>query len=127
MSTADVIRKLRPLHDQIVVEVKHPEEKVLASGLVLPAAARVIEGNINVAVEGEVVAVGRGRVVGKKFVETRAKIGQRVLFPQHTVEEVRVGFDGGSKSTFFKIYDDEVLCVVEGDGDITGVSGEVAA
>lgn len=127
MSLADAIRKhFRPLHDQVIVEVPHPKEKILASGLVIPAPKKVEEKNIPDAVEGVVVAVGRGRMVGKHFVETRAKVGQRVLFPQHTGETVRQEFDGGSKSDFFKIYDDEVLCVVEGLGEITGtVSNEV--
>jgi co-chaperonin GroES (HSP10) len=122
MVTPEMIRSLRLLHNQVLVEVPHPQERVLASGIVLPAAERVGEKNVAAGIEGTIVAIGPGRVVGKRFVETLGKRGQRVLFPNHAGDRVPQAFDGGSKSDFFKIYDDEILCVVEGDGEITGVT-----
>lgn len=119
---AHEIRHVRPLHDQILVEVARPVEKQLASGIVIPAAAKTDERNSADAIEGVVVAAGRGHMVGDHFVEVLSKVGQRVLFANHSAEKVRVAFDGGAKSDFFRIYDDEVLCLVEGEGEITGIS-----
>lgn len=118
---AHEIRNVRPLHDQILVEVPRPAEKVLASGIVIPAADRARERNTPDAIEGVVVATGRGHVVNKRFIEVKSRVGQRVLFANHAAEQVRTAFDGSAKSDFFRIYDDEVLCVVEGEGEITGV------
>lgn len=124
---AHEIRFVRPLHDQIIVEVMRPVEKKLASGLILPAPARTEERNTSDAIEGVVVAAGRGHKVSARFVEVRSKVGQRVLFANHSEEKIRLPFDGGAKSDFFHIYDDEVLCVVEGEGDITGIAPGVSA
>jgi co-chaperonin GroES (HSP10) len=122
MITPETIRSLRLLHDQVLVEVPHPQEKKLASGIILPPAEKVAEKNVATGIEGTIVAIGRGRVVGKRFVETQGKKGQRVLFPNHAGEHVPQCWDGGAKSDFFKIYDDEILCVVEGDGEIVGIA-----
>jgi co-chaperonin GroES (HSP10) len=117
----DSIRALRPLRNQIVVEVPFPVERTLPSGIILPAAARAREQNTADALEGTVVAVGRGRMVGSRFVEVRARVGDRVLFPNFSGEQIRTSMGGDDKHDYFRIYDDEVLGTVEGEGDITGV------
>lgn len=111
---------IRLLRDYVAVEVPNPKD-VLKNDVWRPAGLRPGEANMPTAIEGVVVAVGPGRLVGKRFVETLTKRGQRVVFPQHAGNEVRQGFDGGSGSTFFWLYDDEILCRIEGEGEVTGV------
>lgn len=66
--------KIRPLHDRVVVRRKEEEEKT-AGGIVLPGSAKEKPN------QGEVVAVGNGRVLDNG--EVRAvdvKVGDTVVF-----------------------------------------------
>ena len=68
---------IRPLHDRIVVRRKEEEEKT-AGGIVLPGSAKEKPN------QGEVVAVGNGRVLDNG--ETRpvdVKVGDVVVFGKY--------------------------------------------
>ncbi|MEH6576398.1 MAG: co-chaperone GroES [Amphritea sp.] len=76
--------KIRPLHDRVVVRRKE-EEKTTASGIVLPGSAAEKPN------QGEVVAVGTGRVL--KTGEVQAldiKVGDQVLFGQYGSNVVKI-------------------------------------
>ncbi len=76
--------KIRPLHDRVVVRRKEEEEKT-AGGIVLPGNAKEKPS------QGEVVAVGNGRVLDNG--ETRAlavKVGDKVVFGQFAGNTVKV-------------------------------------
>lgn len=69
--------KIRPLHDRVVVRRKEEEEKT-AGGIVLPGSAKEKPN------QGEVVAVGNGRVLDNG--EVRAvdvKVGDTVVFGKY--------------------------------------------
>jgi chaperonin GroES len=69
--------KIRPLHDRVVVRRKEEEEKT-AGGILLPGSAKEKPN------EGEVVAVGTGRVLESG--EVRAvdvKVGDVVVFGKY--------------------------------------------
>lgn len=69
--------KIRPLHDRVVVRRKEEEEKT-AGGILLPGSAKEKPN------EGEVVAVGTGRVLENG--EVRAvdvKVGDVVVFGKY--------------------------------------------
>ncbi|WP_111641226.1 co-chaperone GroES [Marinimicrobium alkaliphilum] len=69
--------KIRPLHDRVVVRRKEEEEKT-AGGIVLPGSAKEKPN------QGEVVAVGNGRVLDNG--ETRpvdVKVGDVVVFGKY--------------------------------------------
>ena len=66
--------KIRPLHDRIVVRRKE-EEQATAGGIILPGAAAEKPN------QGEVVAVGSGRILNSGEVQPLAvKEGDTVVF-----------------------------------------------
>ena len=123
---ADTIRHVSPLRDVIIVEVPHPKETLLKTGIYLPPGDKTAEKNVRTAVEGKIVAVGPGRLVGKVFVRTNAKVGQRIMFANHSAEEIPQDF-GTTSSSFFWMHDDEAICEVIGEGEITGITEPLRA
>ena len=75
---------LKPLQDRIVVKVLEKEEKT-PTGIVLPDQAK------DKPQEGEVVAVGSGKVLdsGNKQ-EMDVKVGDKVLYSKYAGTEVKV-------------------------------------
>lgn len=69
--------KIRPLYDRVVVRRKEEEEKT-AGGIVLPGSAKEKPN------QGEVVAVGEGKVLENGTVRPVAlKVGDQVVFGQY--------------------------------------------
>jgi len=69
--------KIRPLHDRVVIR-RSEEEKTTAAGIVLPGSAAEKPN------QGEVVAVGQGRVNSNGDVQPlTVKVGDKVLFGQY--------------------------------------------
>ena len=69
--------KIRPLHDRVVVRRKAEEEKT-AGGILLPGAAKEKPN------QGEVVAVGEGKVLESGEVRALAvKVGDQVVFGRY--------------------------------------------
>jgi chaperonin GroES len=75
---------LKPLADRVVVRPLEREEKT-ASGIFLPDTAKEKPQ------EGEVVAVGPGRIEEGKRIEMEVKVGDRVIFSKYAGTEVKVG------------------------------------
>ncbi|MEY8204392.1 MAG: co-chaperone GroES [Bermanella sp.] len=76
--------KIRPLHDRIVVRRKEEETKT-AGGIVLPGAAAEKPN------EGEVLAVGTGRILQNGEVQPMAvSVGDVVLFGQYGSNTVKI-------------------------------------
>lgn len=68
---------IRPLHDRVVVRRKEEEEKT-AGGIVLPGSAKEKPN------QGEVVAVGNGRVLDSGEVRpVDVKVGDVVVFGKY--------------------------------------------
>ncbi|MDI9641407.1 co-chaperone GroES [Kamptonema cortianum] len=78
---------IRPLGDKVVVRLLEAEEKT-AGGIILPDSAK------KKPTEGEVVAVGEGRVLenGKRNALT-VKAGDRVIFSKYGGNEVTIDGD----------------------------------
>lgn len=95
--------KLKPLGDRVVVKPLTSEE-VTKSGILLPDTVEKEKKE-----EGEVVAVGPGRINDQGQRNTpEVKVGDRVLFGKYAGEDVEV--DG----TEYKVLKEEdVLAVVE--------------
>ncbi len=69
--------KIRPLHDRVVVRRKEEEEKT-AGGILLPGSAKEKPN------EGEVIAVGSGRVLESGEVcPVDVKVGDTVVFGKY--------------------------------------------
>lgn len=89
--------KIRPLHDRVVVRRKE-EEQTTAGGIFLPGAAAEKPN------QGEVVAVGNGRVLDNGDVQALdVKVGDIVVFGKY------------SGSNTIKIDGEELLILNESD------------
>lgn len=76
--------KIRPLHDRVVVRRKE-EETTSAGGIVLPGSATEKPS------QGEVVAVGSGKVLDNGDVQAMAvKEGDIVVFGQYAGNTVKI-------------------------------------
>ena len=83
--------KLTPLHDWILIRTSEPSEKS-AGGIIIPDTAQEKPE------EGEVLAVGTGRLVEDKdskekikkktFVKTTVKPGEHILYKKYAAREV---------------------------------------
>ena len=94
--------KVRPLYDRILVRRVAEEEKT-KGGIIIPDSAKEKPS------EGEVVAVGSGKVNEKG--ELRAlevKQGDRILFGKYSGNEIKVDGD-----ELIILREDEVLGVIE--------------
>lgn len=93
---------LKPLGDKVVIKVTEAEEKT-ASGIFLPDSAKKKPQ------EGEVVAVGNGRVLdnGARN-ELSVKVGDKVLFSKYGGNEVTV------EGTDYTILDEDQVYAVVG-------------
>ena len=69
--------KIRPLYDRVVIR-RNEEEETSAGGIVLPGSAKEKPN------QGEVVAVGEGKVLDNGDVRALAvKVGDTVVFGQY--------------------------------------------
>lgn len=78
---ADILEGFQPLHDFCQIR-PDPTHKKTSGGILLP------NGLHEKIVSGTVLAVGKGRWVGKEFVKTEVKAGQKVVFrSQHSAAQ----------------------------------------
>ncbi|GGI92798.1 co-chaperone GroES [Legionella impletisoli] len=94
--------KIRPLHDRVVVR-RLEEELKTAGGIVIPDSAK------EKPMQGEVVAVGAGKVLENGDVRALAvKSGDVVLFGKYSGTEVKI--DG---QELVVMREDDIMGVVE--------------
>ncbi|MCL6445175.1 MAG: co-chaperone GroES [Alicyclobacillus sp.] len=92
---------LKPLADRVVVKALDREEKT-ASGIYLPDTAKEKPQ------EGEVIAVGPGRLEDGKRVALDVKVGDRVIFSKYAGTEFKV--DG---QEVLILRESDILAIVE--------------
>jgi chaperonin GroES len=97
--------KLTPLHDRILVK-RVEEQETVRGGIIIPDTAKEKPQ------EGEVIAVGKGKVNedGKVF-PLAVKAGDRILFGKYAGTEIRIDND-----EFLIMREEEVLGILEGAG-----------
>ena len=93
--------KFRPLHDRVLVKRLESEEKT-AGGIIIPDTAK------EKPIEGEVIAVGPGKLDDGKRIELNVKAGDRVLFGKYAGTEVKL--DGVEHLI---LREDDILGVIE--------------
>ena len=95
-------QKLRPLPDR--VRIKRVEsETTTKGGIIIPENAK------EKPLEGEVVAVGTGRILEDGSVRAlQVKAGDRVLFAKYAETEVKIGSD-----TMLLLREDDLLGIIE--------------
>ena len=93
--------KFRPLHDRVVVKRVKEEEKT-KGGIIIPDTAK------EKPIEGEVVAVGNGKVNEDGTVrKLDVKAGDRVLFGKYSGTDIKI--DG---QEYLILREDEVLAIL---------------
>ena len=94
--------KVRPLNDRILVK-RLEEEEMTKGGIIIPDSAKEKPA------EGEVVAVGKGKVNDKgDRIKLDIKVGDRVLFSKYGGTDVKL--DG---EDHLIMREDDILAVVE--------------
>ena len=73
--------KFRPLHDRVVVR-RIDEDAVSAGGIIIPDTAQEKPQ------QGEIVAIGAGRIEKGELVPMELEIGQKVLYGKYSGTEV---------------------------------------
>jgi chaperonin GroES len=93
---------VRPLHDRVIIKRVKEQDKS-KGGIIIPDTAK------EKPVEGEVVAIGNGKVHEDGTVRTiDVKVGDRVLFGKYEGTEVKI--DGEERLI---IRGDDILGVIE--------------
>ena len=92
--------KFRPLHDRVLVRRVEAEEKT-AGGIIIPDTAKEKPQ------QGEVVAVGPGKVEDGARVEMELKVGDKVLYGKYSGTEVTV-----DNEQYLILRESDVLAVV---------------
>ena len=94
--------KIRPLHDRVIVK-RLDEERVTASGIVIPDAAAEKPD------QGEVKAEGNGKIQDDGKVRPMSlKVGDRVLFGKYSGQAFKI--DG---EELLQMREEDVIGVVE--------------
>ena len=100
--TTEATMKIRPLQDRVIVKRVKEEEKT-KGGIIIPDTAK------EKPIEGEVVAVGNGKVLEDGTVrKLDVKVGDRVLFGKYSGTEVKL--EGEERLI---VREDDILAVLE--------------
>ena len=79
------MKKIRPLHDRVIVR-RLEEEHKSAGGIVIPDSAK------EKPIQGEVIAVGTGKIMEDgKVRPLDVKAGDKILFGKYSGTEVKIG------------------------------------
>jgi chaperonin GroES len=92
--------KVKPLHDKVVVKPLAAEEKT-ASGIVIPDTAKEKPA------QGEVIAIGPGKVHHGTTIPMQVKVGDKVLYSKYSPQEVKIGGE-----ELLIISEEEILAVI---------------
>ena len=96
-------RKIRPLHDLVIVK-RLEEERKTASGIVIPDTAAEKPD------QGEITAVGKGKMLEDGTVRPLdVKVGDRILFGKYSGQTVTVHGD-----ELLVMREEDIMGVVEG-------------
>ena len=98
--------KFTPLHDRILVR-RVEEGETTRGGIIIPDSAKEKPQ------EGEVIAVGAGRIEKGERVPLDVKAGDRVLFGKYSGNEIKV--------------DDEELLILKEDEILAKIGGAAKA
>ena len=94
--------KVRPLHDRVIVK-RVEEESKTKGGIIIPDTAK------EKPVEGEVVAVGNGKILENGKVQPLAvKAGDRILFGKYAGTDIKI--DGEERLI---MREDDIIAIVE--------------
>lgn len=94
--------QVTPLHDRILVR-RLEEEEVAKGGIIIPDTAKEKPQ------EGQVVAIGAGKMVEGKRVPLDVKVGDRILFAKYTGNEIKI-----DDQEYLILREEEILAKLSG-------------
>jgi chaperonin GroES len=98
----EILMKIRPLQDRVIVKRVQEEEKT-KGGIIIPDTAK------EKPIEGEVIAVGNGKILEDGKVRALdIKAGDRVLFSKYAGTEIKI--DG---QEHLMMREEDILGVIE--------------
>jgi chaperonin GroES len=92
---------IRPIGDKVVVKLTVREE-VSRAGIILPETATEKPQ------EGEVIAVGSGKIVEGRIMPLEIKVGDRVYFSKYGPTEIKI--DG---EEYYILSESDILAILE--------------
>lgn len=92
---------LQPLQDRVLVK-RTQEENKTAGGIIIPDSAK------EKPMEGEIVALGKGRVENGNKIEMTVKKGDKVLFSKYAGTEIKL--DGND---YLILREDDILGIIQ--------------
>jgi len=92
-----------PLHDRVLIK-RIEEKETVKGGIIIPDTAKEKPQ------EGEVIAVGAGKIEKGERIPLDVKAGDLILFGKYSGQEIKL--DG---EEFLIMREDEVLAVIEGE------------
>lgn len=95
--------KIVPLGDRLLVKPSSGEDKKTKTGIIIPETVDKEKPE-----QGEVIAVGPGRIDDGKVIPVRVKVGDTVLFSKYGPDEIKV--DGVE---YYILREDSVLAVIK--------------
>ncbi len=75
---------ITPLHDRVIVR-RLEEKETAKGGIIIPDSAKEKPH------EGEVIAIGAGKVEKGRRVPLDVKVGDRILFGKYTGNDIKIG------------------------------------
>jgi chaperonin GroES len=94
--------KIRPLHDRVLVKRLEPKD-VMKGGIIIPETAKEKPQ------EGEVMAVGNGKVLEDgKVLPMNVKAGDKILFGKYSGTDVKI-----DDEEYLIMREDDILGILE--------------
>jgi chaperonin GroES len=93
--------KLKPLGNRVVIKALEAEQTT-ASGIVIPDSAKEKPA------QGEIVAIGSGKVKNGIKIPMEVKVGDRVLYSKYGPQEVKI-----DNEKYLILSEDDILAVLE--------------
>jgi|SRR4029077_17848397 chaperonin GroES len=91
-----------PLHDRVLVR-RLEEKEIAKGGIIIPDTAKEKPQ------EGEVMAVGAGKIEKGKRVPLEVKVGDRILFGKYTGNDITI-----DDQEYLILREDEILAKISG-------------
>ena len=93
---------IRPLHDHVLIK-RIAEEETVRGGIIIPDTAKEKPQ------EGEVIAVGAGKIEKGERVPMDVKVGDRILFGKYSGSEIKI-----EDQEYLILREEEILAKLSG-------------
>src|SRR6204780_2233859 len=105
---AQMAVNITPLHDRVLVR-RLEEKETVKGGIIIPDSAKEKPQ------EGEVIAVGAGRIEKGELIPLDVKAGDRILFGKYSGNEIKI-----DDEEFLILKEDEILAKLSGAAKAAG-------